>query len=185
MEEEKYLFRSKFNDIFIVLFLATSIVMWVSYMEFPLDGIHFWLFILKGALPNYLMLALFQSHYYFYDEGMVRIFTFRPFFRKKVFMYDKIYKIRYQNGGGKGEYPRFIVFQKKKQYYKFFNGFLFNKRGRVQIVEFLLSKNIQMEVISHNVKEDREIINMIKKKYPKNIRLDPMLPKSYQERILK
>jgi hypothetical protein len=42
---------------------------------------------------------------------------------------------------------------------------------RVEIVKFLLSKNIEMEVRTNSEKEDKEIINMVKKKYPKNIRI--------------
>ena len=51
---------------------------------------------------------------------------------------------------------------------------MFNKKAkRVEIVEFLLSKNVPIEVRTDFEKKDKEIIDLVKKKHPKNIRLYP------------
>ena len=186
MGKDKLLFRSQFdNGQIVALLLCTVVFIIFHYMDKTLNT-PLGLFILIGTLFNYLLLAIFQSRYYFYEDRMERVFVFRPFLRRKVFMYEQLNKIRYNDGIGYGECIKFIVFIKKKQYFKYFNRFIFSKQNkRVEIVEFLLSKNITMEVRTNSEKRDKEIIDMVKKKYPQNIRLDPQLPKSYQERILK
>ena len=173
METNQYLFRSQFEKSLIVAFLlGTAFSIWCFHL--PPFYIPVWLLILIGVLFNYLLLAIFQSRYYFYEDHVVRIFVFSPFFRKTVFRYEQLYKIKYKHLGAKGEYPKFIVYQKKKQYLKYFNNFVFNKHvGRVEIVEFLLSKNVTIEVRTDFEKMDMEIIDMVKKKYPRNIRLHP------------
>jgi len=173
METNKYLFRSQFEISRVVaLILTTVFSIWLCHI--PPLGVPVWLLVLIGLLFIYFMLAIFQSRYYFYDNKIVKIFIFRPFCRKTVLLYEQLFKIKYKHIGTKGEYPKFIVFQKKKQYYKWFNNFIFNKHSkRVEIVEFLLSKNVTMEVRSDFEKKDKEIIDMVKKKYPKNIRLYP------------
>jgi hypothetical protein len=166
MEINKHLFCSQLNSSLIVAFLSGTVVsIWLFYL--PPLSISVWLLILAGALFNYLILATFQSRYYFYEDRMVRIFIFRPFYRKTVFKYEQIFKIKFI----RTYYPEFIVYRRKKQFFSYFNSFLFNKQNeRIQIVGFLLSKNVKMEVRSDFEKKDKEIIDMVKKKYPNNIR---------------
>jgi len=173
METEKYLFRSQFEFSWIVALILTSVFsIWLCHHS--LFDIPLWLLILVGISFNYILLAIFQSRYYFYNDKIVRVFIIRPFCRKSVFAYEQLYKVKFKHIGTKGEYPKFIVYQKKKQYLKFFNNFVFNKHAqRIQIVEFLLSKNVFMEVRTDFEKKDKEIIDLVKKKYPQNIRLYP------------
>ena len=183
MKTNKYIYHSQFNNGTIIGFPFTTVFMiWLFYKG--QIGVNIWLLCLIATLFNYLIFA-FQSRWYFYDDHIVRIFVFRPFFRKRVFKYEQLYKIRYVHDGNRDCPARFIVFQKKKRHFKDFNRFVFNKRaGRFQIIEFLLSKNVKIEVTTHFENMDKSIIDIVKKKYPKNIRLDPMLPKGYQQWIL-
>ena len=169
MGTDKYLFRSQFElSGNLALVFATVFSIWLCHHS--MIKIHLWALILVGILLNYILLAIFQSRYYFYDNKIEKIFIFRPFCRKTVFVYEQLYKVKFKHIGTKGEYPKFIVYLKKKQYYKYFNNFIFNKHSkRVEIVEFLLSKNVKMEVRTDFEKKDKEIIDMVKKKYPQNI----------------
>ena len=167
MKKKGYLYRSQLNIYLVYPFLlSTAIFIW----RFYLLGIPVWLLLLIGVLFQYLLLAFFQCYYCFYDNCVVKMFLFRPFYRKKTLEYDQFYKIRIEHAWN----PIFIVYQNKKQYFKCFNNFVFNKHaGRIQIIEFLLSKNVQMEVRTGSEKIDKEIIDLVKKKYPKNIHLYP------------
>jgi hypothetical protein len=145
---------------------------WHFYL--PPLSISVWLLILAGALFNYLILAASQSHYYFYDNQIVQVFALRLFYRRgKVLGYENI-KIIYIHTVGMGGEPQFVIF--RRQYKKFYignllNTFYFNTPSkRVQIVNFLLSKNVHLEVRSDFEKKDKEIIDLVKKKYPNNIR---------------
>jgi hypothetical protein len=184
MKTDKYIYRSHFNNGTLFSFpFATVCMIWLIY--YREENIRLWLLLLIGVLLNYLIFAVFISRWYFYDDRMVRIFVFRPFFREKVYIYEQLNKIKYHNAGRDGG-PWFIVFRKKKQYFMEFNSFRFNKRAaRTQITESLLSKNIKLEVRTDHEETDKDIIDLVKRKYPRNIRLDPMLPESYKQRILK
>lgn len=169
METNKYLFRSQLNNTIIQSFLfGTVFGMWLFHS--PPFNFSVWLLILVGALFNYLIWAICLSRYYFYEDRIVRVFIFRPFYKKTAFKYEQIFKIKFTRVW----YPEFIVFRKRKQFFPNFNNFLFCKHAqRVEIVAFLLSKNVFMEVRNGFENKDKEIIEMVKKKYPKNIRLYP------------
>jgi len=169
METNKHLFRSQLNNSIIVSFLVGTAI-GIFGFHLPPFGIPVWLLFLFGILFNYLVFAFSLSRYYFYNDQFVRIFLLRPFLRKTYFKYEQIFKIKYTRIW----YPEFIVFRKRKQFFPNFNNFLFNKHTkRVEIVEFLLSKNVKIEVRSPSEKKDKEIIDLVKKKYPKNIHLYP------------
>ena len=170
METNKCLFRSQFECSKIVItFLITAWLLFSLYVYQRNTPIG--LLLLIGILFTYSLLAIYQSRYYFYDHQFIRVFTFRPFFRKKIYKYEQIYKIKYLHIPYYGT-RKFIVYRNKKQYFQTFNSFVFNRHvKRVEIVDFLLSKNVTMEVRSDFEKKDKEIIDMVKKKYPKNIRL--------------
>ena len=186
--KNNYLYRSQFRDIIRIFPFATVFSLLLYYHQLIKLGNSGWLLILIVALVNYLMLV-FQSRYYFYDDYVVRIFVFRPFFRRTVFKYNQISKIRFIHVPAYGT-KLFEIYQKKMQFFTF-KGFKFKKHAdRVQIVKFLLSKNVQIELRTDYAEKDKEIIDMVKrkyppKKYPKNIRLDPQMPESYHQRILK
>ena len=175
MGTNNFLFRSQFDISGIVPpILATVFLIWLFH--FPPFCISVWLLILIGVLFNYLILAIFRSRYYFYDNHIVRIFPFRLVFRKKVFRYEGS-KMIYIHAVGMGGNPQFVLFRRRYRKYNlknFTNTFYFNKHdGRVEIIEFLLSKNVILEVRTDFDKKDKGIIDMVKKKYPKNIRLYP------------
>jgi hypothetical protein len=166
--ENKYLFKSKYKISRIIIPTLASMWFWES-MYFDLQYFSIWIFSLSEILFFYLLLAIYQSRYYFYDDQIIRIFTFRPFFRKAAFKYEQIFKIKYIHIPYFGT-RKFIVFRNKRQYFQTFNSFSFNKQDeRIQIVDFLLSKNVKIEVRSDFEKKDKEIIDMVKKKYPNNI----------------
>lgn len=111
METNKYLFRSQLNDTIILAFLfATLFGIWGFH--YPPLSIPVWLLILVGALFNYILLALFQSRYFFYEDRIVRVFIFRPFCRKTVFMYEQIFKVKFT----RDRYPVFVVYRKNNQF---------------------------------------------------------------------
>ena len=169
MKTNKYIFRSQLNYTLIdALLFGTAFGIWGFHLP-PLD-IPVWLLIFVGILFNYLIWAIYLTRYFFYEDRIVKVFVFRPFYRETVFEYEQIFKIKFTRVW----YPEFIVFRKRKQFFPNFNNFLFRKHTqRVQIVEFLLSKNVFMEVPTDFDKKDKEIIDMVKKKYPKNIRIYP------------
>jgi hypothetical protein len=171
MEENKYI--SNINSTGHVAICLSSLgFIYVFYIIYR--PISFLVLILLVFLIAYMLLAIYQSLYYFYDDKIVRIFSFRPFLRKTIFEYEKIYKIKYHHIGSKGSYPKFIIYLGKRQYFKYFKTFVFKKHvQRVEIVEFLLSKNVEIEVRTDFEKKDKEIIDLVKEKYPKNIRLYP------------
>jgi hypothetical protein len=112
MEKDKYLFRSQIDIGRIAVFFL-NIGLFICYFYFPPFCLPVWLLIILGMFFNYLFLAIFQYCYYFYDDRMVRVFIFRSFFRKRIFMYEQLTKIRYDNAPGYGDYTKFIVFRKK------------------------------------------------------------------------
>ena len=185
---QSYLYRSQFKDIIKVFPFATMFSLLLYYHQLVRSGNPGWLLILIVVLLNYLMLV-FQSRYYFYEDRIVRIFVFRPFCRKTVFRYEQISKIRFVHVPVYGT-KLFEIYQKKMQFFTF-KSFMFKKHtDRVNVVEFLLSKNIQIELRTDYAEKDKEIIDMVKKKYPpkkypKNIRLDPQMPESCHQRFLK
>ena len=172
MKNNEYLFCSQFEYFTIVIPILA--VFWVLCLVY-FDEAHLlsvWLFFLIPIMFSYLLFAIYYKRFYFYNNQIIRVFIFRPFYRKTVFKYEQFFKVKYIHvGGGIGEYPRFIIYRKKRQYFHVFNTFTFDKHvKRVEMVEFLLSKNVVMEVRSTFPKKEREIIDLVKKKYPKNIR---------------
>lgn len=160
METSNYLFRSQFDNALIFALSLGGVLL----LFFMLLGASIWLFIM--VLFVYLIFAIFQRRYYFYEHQIVRIFIFRPFCRKKIFRYENI-KIKYINGNHKNGQPQFVIFSKQYRIRlkNLVNTFYFHKHiERVKIVEFLLSKNVPIEVRTDFEKRDKEIIDMVKRK---------------------
>jgi hypothetical protein len=163
METNNYLFRSQFNKGWIVIPIITILGIWLFHLTL---NISLWKLILIGILFDYLFSTIFQKRYYFYNNQIVRIFIFRPFYRKKVFRYEDI-KLRYIHGRHRAGEPQFVIF-----FYLYrticllkniFNTFYFHKHSeRVNIVYFLLSKNVPIELWTGFEEEDKEIIDMVK-----------------------
>jgi hypothetical protein len=129
--------------------------------------------IITGIIVDYLILAVFFYHFYFYEDRVERIFVFRPFFRRKTFLYKQICKIKYLDVGGRGEHPEFLIYLNGRRF-SLFKAFIFRKKtNKIKITEFLMSKNIVMQVYTIFIKSNKEIIDLVKAKYPDNVRTRP------------
>ena len=110
MKTKDYLYRSQLNDNLVYPFLCST-AGFIWFYHLPPLCIPVWLLVIIGVLFHYLLLAFFQSHYYFYDDHIVRVFTFRPFCRKTAYRYEQIFKVEFNHGW----YPIFFVYQKKRK----------------------------------------------------------------------
>jgi len=83
--------------------------------------------------------------------------------------------IKFINVGGRSQFPRFIIHRKENKFFKsFFHAFYFKKRSkRVEVIKFLLSKNVVMDISISIPKKNKEIIEMVKEKYPNNVFINP------------
>ena len=194
MKKNNYLFKSKYYLTNYILYNCAA-VLFVFLFPFVHQEIYFiWSCFLIWFLINFIFLFFFYYIFYFYEGKIVRKFAFNPFFKQKEIFYDQLYKVQFINIGGMGEYPRFKVYRKNFKFFKcVFHTFYFRKRAmRIEIVKFLLSKNVNIEVVIHIIKENKEIIDFVKAKYPNNIHmfenrfdyiaLDKNIKKSYDKK---
>ena len=173
MNNSDYIFKSQFPIKNIFAFNTAAVyVIFLYYIYSDYYAVKI-LTILTPFL-NYILLSLLYYIFYFYEDRVVRVFVFRPFRREKVFYYEQFISVTFQHIGYQAyaDWAKFNISLKPHKR-RFFLTFTIRKRAkRVEITKFLLSKGIEMCVLSSFRKRDQEIINLVWAKYPKNVRVD-------------
>jgi len=175
MKIKYHIFKSQYYSLnfFLCNSGAAIIIFLCHFGPYPIEK-NILLLYITWFLFNYIFLFFFYYIFYFYEYKIVRVFIFRPFFREKVIFYDYIYKIKFKNIIAKGEFPRFIIYKNEKKSLPLFNTiYLRKKSNRVKIIKFLINKNVTLEVRTEYKKKDKEIIDLVRAKYPENVFVNP------------